>query len=707
MVKKDKFYVTTPIYYPNDEPHVGSAYTTIAADILARWHRLLGEEVFFLTGTDEHGQKIAESAQKAGLTPQAFVDKMTAKFKEAFSMLNISNNNFIRTTDKNHELEVKRILQELYDKKFIYKGHYEAHYCVACEQYLTASELVNNKCPRHPNREPELRKEETYMFKLSSFGKKLKALISKGELKIMPEVRRKEILNFLDEGLQDISISRLKSKVSWGVELPFDKNHTCYVWVDAFWNYISGLGDKKNFDKFWPVDVQLMAKDIIRVHATIWPALLLALGYELPKTLFVHGYFTINGMKMSKSLGNVISPIDLVNKYGSDSVRYYVMRNIPFGSDGDVSEKGLVSRHNGELANKFGNLVSRVSALAEKCEVDNNIDVDLENIKEEFTLFMNEFKFDQALGTAFSFIDTLNQWVQDKKIWETGNGKDLYELESGIRLVTILLWSFMPQTCEKIAETFGFNISLKDLDSKLKINKKVKKSSILFEKVEFKEEELKFSGKKVIVSKSMKDLSCSIAEIKGVSVVNKNSSLERMKKEAFQSLSFDNVKKTIRSYDYLLGDKDKGSEGLSSENLWNYVIKNKKLPNINTLTDAYNLMSFKTGLIMGAYDTRKVSADINIRESDGSENFVPIGSSDKNPVKIHKGEYLVVDDSNKVITRWLTKQHDDVAVNKSTNGVIVCIQGNKDIKKSDVDEVMIDTCKLITSICGGEFKILY
>ncbi|MBU2634443.1 MAG: class I tRNA ligase family protein, partial [Nanoarchaeota archaeon] len=313
MVKK-KFYVTTPIYYTNSDPHVGSAYTTIAADVLARWHRLNSEDVFFLTGTDEHGQKIQETAESKNIKPKLFVDKIAKKFQEVFKLLNISNDYFIRTTNKNHEKEVQRILQELYDKKYIYKGHYESYYCVGCEQYLTESDLVDGKCPFH-KREPELRKEEAYLFKLSKFQNQLLKLIKSGKYCILPESRRKEIITFLESGLKDISISRLKEKIYWGIELPFDKNHTCFVWVDAFWNYLTGLKEKNKFDEFWPPDIQLMAKDILRVHATIWPALLLATGNKLPKTLFIHGYFTVNGQKMSKSLGNVVSPEVLVKNY--------------------------------------------------------------------------------------------------------------------------------------------------------------------------------------------------------------------------------------------------------------------------------------------------------------------------------------------------------------------------------------------------------
>src|SRR3989344_802082 len=364
MAKK-KFYVTTPVYYTNSSPHVGSAYTTIAADVLARWHKLKSENVFFLTGTDEHGQKIQEVAEEKKIKPKEFVDKIANEFKDVFRLLNISNDNFIRTTDKQHEKEVKKILQELYRKKYIYKGYYESYYCVGCEQYLTESDLVDGKCVLH-NREPELRKEEAYLFRLSKFQDRLLNLIKSGKYSILPERKRKEIISFIESGLKDISISRLKKKVYWGIELPFDKKHVVYVWIDAFWNYITGLKIKKQFNKFWPADVQLMANDILRVHATIWPALLLATGNKLPKKLFVHGYFTVNGQKMSKSLDNVISPEYIVKEYGVDSLRYFLMRQIPFGQDGDFSEEALRERLNNELANELGNLVSRTLSLSEK-----------------------------------------------------------------------------------------------------------------------------------------------------------------------------------------------------------------------------------------------------------------------------------------------------------------------------------------------------
>jgi len=486
MKKNNNFYITTPIYYTNAPIHLGGAYTTIAADVLARWHKLLGENVFLLTGTDEHGQKIQEIAEQNNQKPKEFVDKIVAEFKEAFKMLNISNNNFIRTTDKSHEEEVKKLLTKLYEKKLIYKGHYESYYCVGCEQYLTKTDLIDGKCPLH-NRVPELKKEEAYLFKLSAFQDKLLNLIKTEKYEILPKERRKEILTFISGGLQDVSISRLKEKINWGIELPFDKKHTVWVWPDAFWNYISGLKQtgESNFDKFWPPNVQLMAKDIIRVHATIWPALLLGAGYELPKTLFVHGYFTIGGQKMSKSLGNVISPIYLTKRYGVDSVRYYLIRNISFGSDGDVSENGLIERYNNELANKLGNLVSRVTSLIEKNGIEKTENKLLKKLKlKEIEKYFENYELDKALSEIFAFVDVCNEYVQNNKLWETKDKKALYEVADSIKAIAILLWPFIPDTSEKIAKQFEFKItSLKDISKPLNEKVKISKGEILFKKI--------------------------------------------------------------------------------------------------------------------------------------------------------------------------------------------------------------------------------
>ena len=497
MIKFEKFYVTTPIYYVNDVPHIGHAYTTIAADILARWNRIKGKEVFFLTGTDEHGKKIQQIAEYEGKTPKEFVDEIVKSFQDLCIKLNITNDNFIRTTNPEHEEEVRRILQELYDKKFIYKGYYEAYYCVGCEQYLTETDLIDGCCPLH-KKEPEVRKEEAYLFKLSEFQKELLDLISQDKIQILPLTRKNEIVNFIKEGLKDVSVSRKKSEVYWGIELPFDTNHTCYVWVDAFWNYITGLRNKGVFDKFWPPDVQLMAKDIVRVHSTIWIALLLALKISLPKTLFIHGYFTVEGKKMSKSLDNVVDPNKIIEKYGIDAFRYYLFRETPFGEDGDFLEEALVQRINSELADALGNLVNRVLVLVEK-NFDGLVPEPYEedklktlalNTSKAVDNSMDEFQFHNVLNDIFYFVNETNKYINENKPWEIKDRKKLggilYNLLESLRFISILLYPFMPETAEKIAKQLGLEPKFSFNDLKwgiLKPRTRIKRDKILFEKI--------------------------------------------------------------------------------------------------------------------------------------------------------------------------------------------------------------------------------
>ncbi len=484
MANKNKFYVTTPIYYPNDIPHIGHAYTTIAADILARWYRFKGYDVFFLTGTDEHGKKIENTAKKHNKTPREFVDSLIPKFKEAWKKLNLNYDRFIRTTDKDHEKFVQEILQKVYDKGDIYKGHYEGYYCTECEAYYTEKDLENGCCPVHKTKIEKL-KEESYFFKLSKYQNRLLEFYRENPDFISPSYRKDEVINRVKEGLKDLSISR--SSFKWGIPLPFDKKHVVYVWFDALFNYYSATRDK-NKEKFWPADVHLIGKDIVWFHTVYWPAFLLSAGIELPKRVFAHGWWTFNKEKISKSKGKVINIDELVRIAGSDSARYFLFRHIPFGEDGDFSENALVERHNNELANKLGNLVSRVSALAEKYGLKEvnfkkiNVDIHISNVVRDVSELIERFEFDKALNLIFAFIDTLNQWVQDKKIWETGSKEDLFELATGIRLATILLWPFIPETCERISKTFGFKISLSELEKPLKVIK-IKKSEILFKKI--------------------------------------------------------------------------------------------------------------------------------------------------------------------------------------------------------------------------------
>ncbi len=479
-----KFYVTTAIDYVNAEPHIGHAYQKIVADALARWHKLKGEKVFFLTGTDEHGKKVQRAAEKAGKPVQKFVDETAEKFKEAWKDLNIEYDRFIRTTDEDHKKIVKEFIEKCNKAGKIYLGEYEGYYCTDCEAYYTEKDAPGFVCPVH-NKKLEKLKEKSYFFKLSKYKKFLLDWYKEHPEFILPESRRNEIISRIKEGLQDLSISR--TSFSWGIPFPLDKKHVTYVWFDALINYYTATR-KKGKEKFWPADVHLLGKDNSWFHCVYWPAMLKSAGIKLPKTVFVHGFLTFNGQKISKSLGNAISPKTLVEKYGADSVRYFCLRHFPFGEDGDFSEKALIERHNNELANKLGNLVSRVSALAEKYGVDEkvdfkkiDVDVHISNVVRDISDLIERFEFDKALNSIFAFIDMLNQWLQEWKSWENRE-KDLYELATGIRLITILLWPFIPETCEKIAKQFGFKISLDELEKPLKVIK-VKKGEILFKKI--------------------------------------------------------------------------------------------------------------------------------------------------------------------------------------------------------------------------------
>jgi len=480
-----KFYITTPIYYVNDKPHIGHAYTTVLADVLARYHRLMGEEVFFLVGTDEHGAKIEAAAEQAGKSPREFCDENVEAFREAWKSLDISYSNFIRTTDSSHEKAVSNALEYLYKKDFIYKGVYKGLYCRGCEQYKTDDDLVDGKCPDHQT-EPEVMEEESYFFRLSQFGGELERSISGGKLKIEPAERKNEVLSFIRNGLQDISISR--KKIKWGVPLPFDKKFTTYVWVDAFLNYLTGLGwdgkisprpplkkgGERRGLKFWPPDVQLMSKDILRVHATIWPALLLALKIPLPKKLYIHGFFTINGQKMSKSLGNVIWPKQLTEKFGADGTRYLLMSSLADGHDGDISWEKLTAKYNTDLANELGNLVSRVMNLAKGFEIavrDGSLKIKSEKVRK----LLDEIKPKEVLDEIWKEVDWANKYVEETRLWELvkTNKKQakrvLEELLAGLINIAENLKPFMPETAERV---------IKILESG-----EIKKGEILFPRI--------------------------------------------------------------------------------------------------------------------------------------------------------------------------------------------------------------------------------
>ena len=366
MANKNTFYVTTPIYYPSGKPHIGSAYTTIAADILKRWHMLLGKEVFFLTGTDEHTKKVVKAAEKEKMTPKQYTDFITPLFEGAWKKLNISYDRFIRTSDTDHKKYVQHLLSEVHKKGEIYKGIYDGLYCFECEAYYTEKDCPDKICPIH-KKPLDYFKEETYFFQLSKYQSKLLEFYKKNPDFIAPQFRQNEIINRVKEGLKDISISRKNEK--WGIPLPFDDSHVAFVWFDALTNYVSGIGideNKELFNKFWPADIHLVGKDIMWFHTVIWPAMLFAANIEPPKKVFAHGWLLTSELKIGKSSGNAVDLTYLIEKYGADTLRYFLFRTIPFGQDGDFSEDKLSERLNNELANGLGNLLNRTLALIEK-----------------------------------------------------------------------------------------------------------------------------------------------------------------------------------------------------------------------------------------------------------------------------------------------------------------------------------------------------
>lgn len=451
------YFITTPIYYVNGNPHIGHAYTTVASDCLARFKRLQGCEVFFSTGTDEHGMKIEKKAEEEGKDPATFVNEITANFQDLWEKLNIDYTKFIRTTDPAHKAAVQKVLQDLYNRGIIYKGFYEGLYCVGCEQFKMPDELVDGKCPDH-DRVPEATKEDTYLMKMTVLQDDLIARIEKDELHIAPEKYKTEMLSFLKgEKLEDVSVSR--KNVRWGIPLPFDETHTTYVWVDAFLNYLTVLGwqgDKSDVPAQWPADVQFIGKDILRVHATIWPAILMHLGIPTQKVLYTHGHILSGGKKMSKTLGNTIAIDEMLEKFGVDGTRYLLMSAGTFGDDVDLTMERMVEKYNADLANGLGNLVSRVLKLSEKLGKPTEIGALDTNIP-----FIEEFKFADTLKYIWQKVQAANKYIDETKPWElVKTDAEKFETVMTKLLVDIAdiafgLQPFMPETSRKITEALA------------------------------------------------------------------------------------------------------------------------------------------------------------------------------------------------------------------------------------------------------------
>lgn len=460
---KKKFYITTSIVYANAVPHLGFVLELVQADVLARYHRLLGEKVFFLTGVDEHGLKISRAAEKAGKTPQVFTEEIFQKAKELKAVFHLSNDDFIRTTDKKrHWPAVKKLWFALQKKGDIYKKKYRGFYCSGCEAFIISKDLINGKCVIH-QKEPEIFEEENYFFRLSKYSQKIAELLKKEKIKIIPLSRQKEILNFVGRGLEDVSFSRVRANLEWGIPAPGDAEQTIYVWADALTNYLSALGYGKNenkLKKYWPPDIHCIGKDILKFHAALWPAMLLSLKSPLPKKILVHGFITVDGQKMSKSLGNVVDSFKLAADYGGEAVRYFLLRELPTTEDGDFTEEKFKQRYNADLANGLGNFASRVTALrlAEKIKsppADKKIEAKIQEIRRRAFQKLDDFKFNESLSTIWELIAFGDGYLNQYKPWTmpdiTAKSQIISNLETILKNLSAMIKPFLPETGDKIS----------------------------------------------------------------------------------------------------------------------------------------------------------------------------------------------------------------------------------------------------------------
>lgn len=544
-MSKGKFYITTAIAYTSRKPHIGNSYEIVMTDAIARYKRLQGYDVFFQTGTDEHGQKIEEIAAAEGITPKQHVDRVAGEIKDICDLLNTTYDKFIRTTDPDHEKVIQKIFKKLYDQGDIYKGHYEGMYCTPCESFWTESQLVDGKCP-DCGREVKCAREEAYFLKLSKYQKQLEEYIENNENFIYPESRKKEMLNnFIKPGLQDLCVSRTSFK--WGIPVDFDPKHVVYVWLDALANYITGIGydpdgSSEQYKKYWPADVHIIGKDIVRFHTIYWPIMLMALGEPLPKQVFGHPWLLFGTDKMSKSRGNVIYADDLVDLFGVDAVRYYLLAEMPYASDGSITYENMIERYNADLANTLGNLVNRTIAMTNKYfggvvqpgDVTEELDGELKSLAVETVgkvdKLLSEYRVSDTLDTIFTLAKRCNKYIDETTPWALAKDEDkkarlgtvLYNLLESIRFIAVLLSPFLPETSEKILAQM--NTDIKDYDSlsafgALKAGTVVGKAEPLFARIDAKEMFEKIEARAEAAQEAAKEENAEVEEAEGLAKI--------------------------------------------------------------------------------------------------------------------------------------------------------------------------------------------
>lgn len=587
-MEKKSFYITTPIYYPSAKLHIGHAYCTTIADAIARYKRLSGFDVFFLTGSDEHGQKIQQKAEEAGITPIEYVDKIVAGFQDLWKRLNISHDDFIRTTQKRHNDVVQEIFRRIYDKGDIYKGEYKGLYCTPCESFWLERQLVDGKCPDCGRPVKEV-SEEAYFFKISKYADRLLKYIEENPDFIQPVSRRNEMINFIKQGLEDLCISR--TSFSWGIPVPIDEKHVIYVWFDALSNYLTPIGfldDQESFNKYWPADLHLVGKEIVRFHTIIWPIILMALDLPLPKKVYGHGWLIVDGDKMSKSKGNVVDPVGLIEEFGADAIRYFLLREINLGQDGNFSRDALISRINSDLANDLGNLLHRTLNMIGKFNngvlgelsavrpVDQNLIDEAEKTVNEYKKLMDNMELSDTIKLVWMFISRTNKYVDETMPWALGKDetkKDelnrvLYDLSESLRIISILIFPFMPTTAEKIWQQLNLTGKISEINiaeaawGGLPKGLQVNKPQQLFPRIEIEKEQeeiknipetKKQNNKNVKVSQEDKDgtgmitiddfskLDLRVVEIKAAEPVPKTEKLLKI------TVDFDSEERTVVS----------------------------------------------------------------------------------------------------------------------------------------------------------------
>ena len=721
-------YVTTPIFYPNDVPHLGTVYPVVAADVAARVARSAGTDTHFLTGTDEHGKKIASAAQQHGATPKEFVDARAEEFRTAFAGVGSSHDRFIRTTDPDHEAVVADVLQRLYDRGDIYKGVYDGLYCVECEAYCKESDLLDGQvCPFHFKAVERL-EEECYFFALSRYEDWLRELYEAQPDFIRPAGRRAEVLSFVGAGLEDLCISR--TSFTWGIPLPFDPGHITYVWFDALLNYITGAGygtDPERFAQLWPHATHIVGKDILRFHAVVWPALLQAAGIAPPRQVFAHGFWTVNGRKFSKSLGNVILPDYLVGRYGLDAFRYYLLRSGSFGEDSDFSEAALVHRNNTELAHGLGNLLRRTTALLGKYRgglipqggAGAELEAELRSAAEATAIevhgLFSELAFRPAFDAIWSLVGRLNAYANASAPWkrikegdDEGFDTSLAHLAEGLRFLAGLLQPVLLEGAPELARRLGlaavpapasltWGNTLAGLETA--------GGPPLYPVLEL--DEVDFEAPSVLevrASQEVVDLGISYAVVvvEGVEVHKRSSVASSAKRRTEARLRAGASVPGAGSWERLYRRIGKAPEEVVSAvaALAHHVLATPagRLPRVNAVVDLYNAFSLETGLSIGAHDCAKIEGALRLEFAAEVRTFVPVGTSV--PVSVQPGEYLWCDD-RKVLCRLDVKQAEASAVTRTTRDVVFILQGTDAFTAGEVEDAARTLAERVVEACGG------